>query len=447
MRTVRDAVALAVLLAAIPLAAAAAGPTNWPAWRGEGMTGVADGADLPVTFSETRNLRWKVEVPGHGESTPVIWGDRLFLLAATPAPDGGPTDGPAEGMFGVRKPGAARAFEVLCFDRQTGKTLWRKAVRTEVPHEGHHRDHGFASYSPVTDGRHVWASFGSRGVHCLTMDGEIRWSRDLGRLRMRMSFGEGSSPALTPKAVIVLVDHEGDSFLVALDRETGKDLWRKSREETSSWTTPLVVEHGGRRQIIVNGANRTRSYDAQTGEAIWQCAGQTGNVIPTPVAGHGLVFCASGFRGNAILAIELGRTGELTGTDAIRWQAKERTPYVSSPTLYGKRIYCFDGTRANLTCRDALTGRVLYTVPAMADIKNVYASPLAVDGRLYFAGREGTVAVVKDGDTFELLAVNKFSEGFDASPAAAGRDLYLRGEKHLYCFRKSQGSGPQPGSD
>lgn len=426
--------ALALLAASAPAAV-----TNWPAWRGEGMTGRADGAGLPVTFGATQNLRWRIETPGRGESTPVIWGDRLFLLTAQPATaatdEGTPPANAMAANFGIRTPTVPYAFDVVCLDRHTGKTLWRTTVRKEVPHEGTHPDHGFASGSPVTDGRHLWAFFGSRGLHCLTMDGALTWSRDLGRMTMRVTFGEATSPALAGRAVIALLDQEAGSAIAAVDRDRGEVLWRKPRDEASSWTTPLVVGHGGKLQAIVSGTNRTRSYDPETGNVNWECGGQTVNVIPTPVPGDGVVYCSSGFRGNAVQAIALGRTGDLTGTDAVKWELKRNAPYVPSPVLSGTRLFFVSGTQPKLSCVDAATGTVLFDSQRIEGMKSIYASPIVSDGRLYLPGRDGTVAVIRDAGTFEVLALNRLEDGFDASPAVAGRDLYLRGKKHVYCFR------------
>jgi outer membrane protein assembly factor BamB len=410
--------------------------SGWPTWRGPKMTGLAENADPPVTFGEEENLRWKVAVPGRGHSTPVIWDDRLFLLTAIPQDDEPAAEAGGGGPFGISTPEVPYSFDVICMDRHSGKTLWRKTARTETPHEGHHPDHGFASGSPVTDGRHVWAFFGSRGLYCFDMDGQLVWSRDLGRMRTRRSFGEGSSPTLTADAVIVLMDQEEDSFIIAVHKQTGKTLWKQARDELTSWTTPLVVTHGGRTEVVVNGTNRTRSYDPATGEVIWQCGGQTANVVPTPVVGFGLVYCTSGFRGNAVQAIELGRTGELTDTDAVRWQLTRNTPYVPSPLLYGDKLYLFTGNSARLTCLDARTGRAHYTNRQIEEMGGVYASPVGAAGRLYLAGRKGVVAVVRHSDTFEVLAVNRLDDRFDASPAIVGDRLYLRGTEYLYCIGK-----------
>jgi outer membrane protein assembly factor BamB len=197
----------------------------------------------------------------------------------------------------------------LCLDRRTGKTIWQNVVREEQPHEGHHRDHGFASHSPVTDGAHVFAYFGSRGVHCYDMNGVRRWEKDFGDMRIAAGFGEGSSPTLFGNTVIVNWDHEGDSFIVALDKSTGSVLWQKPRDERTSWATPLVVEHDGTVQVVTAASRRIRSYALDSGNLLWECSGLTSNVIPSPVAGDGVLYATSGFRGNALLAIRLGAAG------------------------------------------------------------------------------------------------------------------------------------------
>lgn len=418
-----------------------AGSANdyWPMWRGPGATGVAASGNPPLTWSETENVRWKVEVPGEGTSSPIVWGDRIFFLTAietdrqAPPPAARDDDAPTP-FHGGRAPRNVYRFDVICLDRTTGRTLWQRTAREETPHEGHHPDHGFASYSPVTDGTYVWANFGSRGVHCYTVDGEHVWSRDLGRMQTKLSFGEGSSPGLVGEALIVVMDHKGQSTIHALDKKTGDTLWQRDRDEMTSWATPVGVEVGGRVQAIVSATSFVRAYDVQTGEVIWKCSGQTQNVVPTPVVGFGLVFCTSGFRGNALLAMELGHTGDLTGTDAIRWQVDDATPYVPSPLLYGDKLYVCSGNKAIVSCYDAQTGKPHFTEQRLEAIKGIYASPVGAADRVYFFGRRGNVQVIRNCDNFEVLATNALDDAFDASPAIVDKELYLKGKRHLYCI-------------
>ncbi len=271
---------------------------------------------------------------------------------------------------------------MLCLDRQTGKTLWQKVLREEAPHEGHHPSHGYASHSPVTDGKHVFAYFGSRGLHCLDMDGNVKWQKDLGRMKTLASFGEGSSPALCGNVIIVNWDHENGSFVAAFDKETGNELWRQPRDEKSSWATPLVVQQGDDAQVVVAATKKIRCYEVKTGRLVWECAGMTANVIPTPVLGDGVLYATSGYGGNAMLAIRLGRTGDLTGTDAIVWSVRKNTPYVPSPLLYNNRIYMFRNIDNVLSCLDAKDGRAIIDAQKVDGIKQVYASPVGERPRL-----------------------------------------------------------------
>lgn len=437
-------IALSCLLSVLCAnAAAATGAEYWPTWRGPNMDGVALKGNPPVTWSESENVKWKIDLPGEGTSTPIIWGDKMFFQTAVDTGQTGPAPtetAPAQ-TGGRRGPGRGRApttvhaFDLVCLDRTTGKLLWQKTATKAVPHEGHHQDHGFASYSPITDGKHIWASFGSRGLHCFDMDGNLKWSADLIPMTIRGGFGEGSSPTLAGDAVVVVCDHEGDSAIFAFHKDTGQLLWRKDRDERTSWATPISVEVDGKLEVIVNATNFVRSYDAQTGQIIWQCTGQTGNVVPTPILGFGKVFCTSGFRGSMLQAIQLGRTGDLSGSDAIAWQVDSGTPYVPSPILYDGRIYVFAVNNPILSCYDARTGKPHYTGRRLEGIRGVYASPVAVGGRIYFVGRNGVSVVIKSGETLEILATNTLDDGFDASPAIVGDALYLKGRNHLYCLR------------
>lgn len=323
---------------------------------------------------------------------------------------------------------------ILCLDRQTGKTLWRQVAREEVPHEGHHQDGSYSASSPVTDGKHVFAYFGSRGLYCYDMNGALQWSQDFGDMRTSNSFGEGSTPALHGNTLVVNWDHEGESFIIALDKNTGKTLWKKSREERTAWSTPLIVEHGGKYQVVTSATEKIRSYDLGTGELLWECGGMTRNAIPSPVAGHGMVYCLSGFRGSALLAIRLGKTGDLTNSDAIAWKHDRSTPYVPSPLLYDDRLYFLASNNGRLSLFNAKTGAMLMNAETLDGIPNVYASPVGAAGRIYLAGRNGTTVVIKHADQLEVLATNRLEDKFDASPAVAGKELFLRGRENLYCL-------------
>jgi outer membrane protein assembly factor BamB len=315
--------------------------------------------------------------------------------------------------------------------------VWQKTAREEVPHEGYHTDHGLASHSPVTDGQHVYAYFGSRGLHCYDMQGNLKWSKDLGKMQTRNSFGEGSSPALFGDVIVITWDHQGEDFIAGFDKNTGKELWRQPREEEQTWSTPLVVEHEGKAQVVATGQRNVRSYDLKTGEQLWIAPGLTPNPIPTPVAGNGMVYATSGFRGAMLYAVKLGRSGDLSNTDAIVWTVKKGTPYVPSPLLYGQRLYMFSGNNGVLSCFDAMTGAAIVDTQTIEGLGGVYASPVGAGGRVYLVGRNGSAVVIKhldQSDKIEVLATNKLNDRIDASPAVVGRELYLRGHESLYCI-------------
>jgi outer membrane protein assembly factor BamB len=454
MRAMRIQRAFLVIVLAFCGAAGALAATDamrhWPQWRGPAANGVAPFGDPPVEWAEDRNVRWKVKVPGYGTSTPIIWGTQVFIqtaIATGRKPETGsaasrPDTAPLAGRGG---PGPGKVDEVyqwvlLCYDRTTGDVLWQKVAREELPHEGHHQDHGFASASPVTDGERVFAHFGSRGLYCYDLQGNLKWDKDLGRMQTRNGFGEGSSPALYGDTIVVNWDHEGDDFIVALDQKTGKELWRQKRDEHTTWSTPLVVEFEGKPQVVVSATGKVRSYDLKTGGQIWECAGMTANVIPTPVSGFGMVYPISGFQGNALLAIRLGKTGDLTDSDAISWSHHRGTPYVPSPLLYDDRIYFLGGNNGVLSCFDAKQGKAVIEQQRLEGIAGVYASPVGAGGRIYVVGRDGSSIVLKRGDTVDVLARNKLGDRIDASPAVVGKELFLRGHQYLYCIAEREKS-------
>ncbi len=472
MRKALLTVALCALAGTWPLAA---DETGWPQWRGPKADGTSPDGDPPLVWSEEENVRWKVEVPGQGHATPIVWKDRIYLLSAIPleapaepeapqaertppprpppggsppgaGPPGGGRAGPPAGRGRGGPPRGVQAakhrFVVLALSREDGSVVWQQTAAETTPVEGHHRDGTWASASPVTDGEALYAHFGSQGLYAYDLGGKLLWKKDLGEMQTRHAFGEGSSPALWGQTLVVNWDHEGDSYIVALDKRTGKELWKKDRDEATSWATPLVVEVGGRPQVVIPATGTSRGYDLATGDVVWQLAGMTLNVIPSPVYDDGLVILMSGFRGNAVQAIRLpGAKGDLAGTEAVAWTHDRHTPYVPSPLLYDGKLYFLKTNSAILTCMDARTGEVLYTEQRLDGLTNVYASIVGASGRVYVAGRNGTTLVLKHGKELEILASNTLDDGFDASPAIAGRELYLRGRSHLYSLAEDGGGG------
>ncbi len=377
---------------------------------------------------------WKKAVPGLGVSSPIVWGGRLFLTTAVPR--GEPLESaPAAIRRDGVPPDRVLSYEVHSLDRADGSTIWKRSVGVEAPHEGTHPDGTWASGSPVTDGDVLIAFFGSRGLFAFDLDGTELWRRDLGDMRTRLGFGEGSSPALHEDRVYVIWDHEDDSFIVAIDKNSGEEIWRRDRDEMTAWTTPLVVEQADRTQVITSATNRVRAYDAATGEPIWHTTGMTLNAIPSPVHSNGIVYLTSGFRGSKLLAVRLdGARDDITGTDQVIWSVDRDTPYVPSPLLHDGIIYFTKVNRGILSAYDARTGEALYANQRLGSVRNVYASPVAVGDRVYFASRDGEFLVARAGPTFEVLAESELDDRFDASPAIVGDTIYLRGRRSLYCI-------------
>jgi outer membrane protein assembly factor BamB len=414
---------------------------NWHQWRGPYMTGFVPNGTPPLEWSETRNVKWKIEIPGRGHATPIIWKDRIFIQTAVPlekevAPQGEGGAQPRRGMPS-RKTAAKHEYLVLCLNRADGKILWQKAVNEEVPQEATHDLGSWASGSPVTDGEHVYAYFGSRGLYCLDMEGNLKWERDFGQMNKRMEFGEGASPSLWGNTLIVLWDHEGDSFIYALDKRTGKDIWKAARDERTSWSTPNVVEVDGKPQVIASATNRIRSYDLATGDLIWECGGMTSNVIPVPIESDGILIAASGFRGNALLAIKLsGARGDITDTEAVLWKLDRDTPYTPSTLIYEDKLYFLRANNGILSCYNLKTGKEYYSRQRLEGMGNLYTSPVGADGKVYILGQNGTMYVIQHGPEFKVLARNSLEDSFHASPAVVGRQMFLRGFRYLYCIEE-----------
>jgi outer membrane protein assembly factor BamB len=323
----------------------------------------------------------------------------------------------------------------MCLERATSRLLWERVARRAAPHQVIQPSNSHASASPVTDGEVLVASFGSQGLYCHDLEGSLLWEKDLGK--RDVTWGEGSSPAITGDKVIVLQDNNEASWIHAFDRRTGRELWKKSRDEKSSWTTPFILEHGGITQIVVNGSNAVRSYDPETGEVLWQCSGLGINVTPMIVADKTAVYAMSGQRTSPVaMAIRLGGRGDLSGTEAVLWTLNRGTPYVASPLLYGGNLYFFQHINGLLTCVDAATGSPHYSQERLEGITSVYASPIGVNDRIYLVGREGTTLVLEKSTELKILARNHLDDGFDASPAVAGGQLFLRGRSSLYCLEE-----------
>ncbi len=434
-------IALGLWVMAAP--APAAGPVpdrldNWHHWRGPEANGTAPRADPPVTWDREKNVKWKAPLPGRGSATPIVWGELVFVLTAVETDRTAEADKPtrADPRFEKKTvaPNHYYRFVVLCFDRRTGKLRWQRTATEQVPHEGHHPTHSYAAGSPTTDGRFLYVSFGSRGTYCYDLEGNLRWQRDLGRLNTRLGWGEAVTPVLHGDSLLLNWDQEADSALVCLDARTGETKWRADRDEKTSWNTPLVVAHKGRHQVIVNATRRVRAYDLETGKELWQCGGMTVNAIPSVVARDGVAYCMSGYRGAAAFALPLDAAGDVTDADMVLWRCTRGTPYVPSPLLAGDRLYFTQANETLLTSLDVKTGRPILDRVRLPGLTGFYASPVAAAGRIYLVDREGTTLVIEQGDRLKVLATNRLDDPVDASPAAVGKQLFLRGQKYLYCI-------------
>ncbi len=447
----RAAVAGATLLFSLLAPGILSEETYWPYWRGPAADGMAVG-DAPLHWSDSRNVRWKTDIPGLGNSSPVVYAGNVFITTAIPT--GNPArPGPASGAAatsarrsygGSPESQAEQRFDVLCIDRDTGKVLWQRTATTASPHEGFHSTYGsFASNSPVTDGKHVYAFFGSRGLYCYDLKGNLVWKKDIGiQMRMKLSFGEGTSPFLSGNRLFLVYDYEGDSFIVALDKSTGKEIWRVARDEKSSWSTPLVLEYGGRRQVVVSASRKVRSYDFETGSLIWECAGLGGNVIPQPVRQGDLVYVMSGYKNPNLMAIRLGRTGDLTGSGAVVWSQTRGNSYTPSPVVCDNKLYVLTDS-GMISCYNAGTGEPYYHQVRLPKAYSFKASPVGANGKLYLASENEDVVVLRMGEKYEVLATNTLpDETFIASPAITGGELFLRSRKRLYCIREQRSATP-----
>lgn len=447
-------VVMAGVLVFMGLPLMADGPTPWPQWRGPAFNGYQSDGNPPLEFSEDKNLRFKVAVPGAGLASPIVYDGVVYLLTAEAADAAAEAESRKKAADKAEKrewppsvEPVAQAFKLLAYSAETGELLWQRTASEHVPHESHYLDASWASATPITDGERIYAHFGSNGTYVYSMDGELLWKKDLGNMKTRNGFGEGTSPLLWQDLLIIPWDHEEDSFLVALDRKTGEEAWRVARPgEASSWVTPIVVDGAGDAgpQLILPGTGKSRGYDPRSGDEIWSLGGMTKNTIPSPVSRNGKVYMMSGFRGTVLQAVDLKTAkGDLTDSPAVIFTFDRHTPYVPSPILIDDNLCFIKHMKNILTCLDADTGAVRFTEVRLPGIQNVYASPVGAEDRIYIFDKDGSSVVVKNGATFEFLAQSQLDEAVDASPAIYGDSLFVRSRSHLYRFAETP-SSPSP---
>ncbi len=425
---------------------------NWPSFRGPGAGGVAEGHTLPVEWDveSGENIKWKTPIPGLAHSSPVIWGDRIFITTAVSAD---PDPFLRVGLYG-ESPDHPENFEhdfrVYCLDKQTGKIIWEKSAHKGIPKAKRHIKATQANCTPTTDGKHVLAFFASEGLYCYDMNGTLLWRRDLGYMDSgppnkgaeELDWGYSSSPIIHDGKAIVLCANRRNSFLGALDIETGKDIWRTERPAYPGWCTPTVHVGKDRSQIITNGYLRIGGYDLNTGKEIWWMKGGGDIPVPTPVVAHDLIYIASGHGRQApVYAVRTSATGDITltgrrvrGVKPIAWHNLKVGNYMQTPLIYGDLLYCcrdsgvlsvFDAKNGNRKYRERLSGKVGFT-----------ASPVAGDGKIYFTSEEGDVFVIKTGRQYELLAKNQMNEICMATPAISEGSLFFRTKGHVVAIGK-----------
>jgi outer membrane protein assembly factor BamB len=418
---------------------------NWPQWRGPEGAGISTEKNLPEQWSETQNVSWKTPIPGKGHSSPIVWGRRVFLTTAVEGPlvpgaKAAPHKMEGQDWKHPDSVGADRkhAFKVLALDRDSGRVVWEQTAWEGTPYDDRHRKSSYAASTPATDGKTVFAFFGAEGLYAYDAgSGKLAWKADLGKLGT-VGMGTGTSPVLFQNLVIIQADEEEgqNSFVVALDKKTGKQVWRTPRKVQVSWATPLLVDTGKRTELVTSGTEAVVSYDPATGKELWRSKGVESNAIPSPVAtaAHDMVVISAGFPAKIAYAIRLGASGEVKEAD-VAWKYTKGTAYVPSPILYGEYLYLITD-KGVMTCLDARTGAVQYEGGRVPVPATFTASPVAFDGKILLTSEDGDTFFVKAGPKHEVLRTNSLGEPVYASPAIADGRIFIRGEKHLYAIAK-----------
>ncbi|MEM9412872.1 MAG: PQQ-binding-like beta-propeller repeat protein [Planctomycetota bacterium] len=385
---------------------------DWRQWRGPLMTGEAPNEKPPTKWSETENVKWKTAIAGLGHSSPVVTGDFIFLTYAKPVGKPfPPRPDTAPGAHDNKLVDSRYEFFGVAVSKKSGKPLWERKLHSAIPHEGAHLSASLASASPVTDGEKVWFFFGSYGLYCLDLDGKLIWDKSLGRMNSKHGHGEGATPVLYQNKLAINWDHEGDSFVVVLNKNSGEVVWQKEREEVTSWASPIVVEHQNRPQLIIAGTERIRGYDLETGQIIWQCGGMSNNIVATPVHSNGLVFFGSSYEIRRMLAIRLeGASGDITSSDHVVWSKNARTPYVPSPLLVDGHLYFLRHYQGIMTRLEATTGDEPSGPFRIGRMNEIYASPVSANGNIYITDRSGYTAVITTGEEPDNISFNRLNE-------------------------------------
>ncbi len=445
----RSIFAVAFLLVAfmflhLPAASTAPGNANWPQFRGAGSLGVAEDPNLPDKWSTTENVAWKSEIPGVGWSSPIVWGDNIFLTSVISADD---KEAPKKGLyFGGERPTPKdeHRWMVYAVSFKTGKILWEKEVHRGAPAFSRHLKNSYASETPVTDGQRVYAYFGNLGVFCFDLKGKLLWQQKWDARKTRFGWGTAASPIIHKDHLYLLNDNDEQSYLAALDKKTGKEIWRADREVGTNWATPYIWESGQRTELIVPGTKAVRSYDLN-GKMLWEFNGMSTIAIPTPFSKFGLLYVASGYVGDQhrpVYAIRPGASGNIslkegeTSNQYIAWYLRQGAPYNPSPIVYGDLYYTLYD-RGFFTANDARTGKEIYGKQRIDPAVGAFtSSPWAYNGKLFCLSEDGDTFVIQAGGEYKLLGKNSLDELCMATPAIARGSLILRTASKLYRISK-----------
>lgn len=435
-------VGLSMALAGVSVFSEKAAAGNWPQWRGPDGSGISTEKNLPSVWTPTTNIKWKTPIDGRAHSSPIVWGNRVFLTTAVEGAvvpgakavkhtvDGGKEFLHPDSVGADRK----HAFKVIALNRESGKIVWEQTAWEGTPYDNRHRKSSYAASTPATDGKMVYAFFGTEGLYAYDFKGKLAWKAQLGNLGT-VGMGTGTSPILFDNLVIVQADEENGeaSFIVALDKKTGKEVWKKERKVQVSWSTPLLARTAKRAELITSGTESVIAYDPANGAELWRHKGLESNAIPSPVANADMAFLVAGFPAKVAYAIRLGQSGDLTGTPNVPWTYAKGTAYVPSPILYGDYLY-LTTDRGILTCIDAKTGEVKYEGGRIPVPATFTASPVAFEGKILMTSEDGDTFIVKAGPKHEILGTNSVGEPVYASPAIADGHIFIRGEKNIYCI-------------
>ena len=429
-------------------AASATGPAEWPQWRGPDGRAISGETGLPLSWSDTENLAWKVEIEGRGHSSPSVWGNRLFLTTAMQGEEVPGAEPPVHTYAGEvflhpDSMGAnfSHTLKVVAFDATTGEKVWDQVAYEGRVFDDRHRMGSYANSTVATDGEYVYAYFGPEGLYCYDFDGNLVWQAEVGKTKT-VGLGTGTSPVIYEDLVIITADEDegADSFIVALDRFTGEEVWKEPRSVQASWATPLlVVDPNDRTQLVVSGNELSLSYDPATGEELWRAQGLRSHAIHTPLAAGEMIYLTSGFPRKVLRAFSLGDYGDLGESDSLVWEYNKGMAYVTSNIVYGGHVYLFNDGGV-VTCLDALTGEIVYEGGRPPVPGSFKSSPVAYDGKILIASEEGDLFVIKAGPEFEVLATNSMNEVVWASPAISNGKIYIRGDRHLFAVGQAQGN-------